>query len=66
MKTLLSAFAAATLISSCSYTTYVVPEPKPAPVIVRRTYSSSKPASVPSSSAPDSFKAITKPSSYSN
>lgn len=65
MKTLLSAFAATLLISSCSYTTYVV-EPKPAPV-VRRSSSSSKPAiTTTRSSTPDTFQAVTKPSTYSN
>ncbi|MCB1276523.1 hypothetical protein [Prosthecobacter sp.] len=65
MKTLLSAFAAVTLISSCTYTTYVVPPPKPAPV-KRSSSSSTKSASVSSSTAPDTFQAVTKPSSYSN
>jgi hypothetical protein len=70
MKTLLSAFAATTLISSCTYTTYVVPEPKPAPVVVKRSTPSRpaapKSASVSGSTAPDTFQAVTKPSSYSN
>lgn len=66
MKTTLIALATASMISSCTYTTYVVPEPKPAPVVVRRTTSTSKAASISSSTAPDSFKAVTKPSSYSN
>lgn len=61
MKTLLSALALATLISSCSYTTYVVP-----PERTHHTSHTTKSASVSSYSAPDSFQAVTKPSSYSN
>ncbi|MDZ4405005.1 hypothetical protein [Prosthecobacter sp.] len=62
MKTKLTLAAAtvAILLSNCTYHTYVVPKPTPAPT---RKVASSKPST--SSTSPDNFQAITKPSTYS-
>lgn len=67
MKLFLAALVSGMFLSSCTYNnTYVEPEP-PKPVVVRRTVSYDKPASVSASrTAADGFQAVTKPSSYSN
>jgi hypothetical protein len=62
MKTSI-ALAAALLLSNCSYNTYVVPKPT---VARKPTTSTSKyGGTTHSSTHPDSFQAVTKPSTYS-
>lgn len=62
MKTSL-ALAAVLLLSNCSYNTYVVPKP----TYTRSSSSSSTKygGTTRSASNPDSFQAVTKPSTYS-
>lgn len=60
MKTHIATLALALLLSSCTYhNTYVVPKPTPTPT-VRHV---SKPTS---HTSVDDFRAVTKPTSYSN